>query len=105
MKIDQPTIDGVIWGAQYMTEHPSATWVELQANRIPGIKLWKGMMGAIRHYQQTGEVYFPAAERVKEPTKKTDADEPIIPALCRRIEVLYGMVEKLQKRLDRLGTI
>lgn len=100
MKKDQPTIDGILWAANYLLEHPKASWVELQQHRPPGIKLWKGMMGVVRTYQATGTVSIPdSPPRRREPKD----DEPVIPALQRAIGSMAREIETLKVRLAKLG--
>jgi len=100
VKRDQPTIDGIVWAAEYLLKHPKATWVELQQARPPGIKLWKGMMGVVKTYQATGEMSFPA--RVRKP-KEQEEVEPVIPALQRAVASLMRELDAVKVRLAKLG--
>lgn len=97
--MDEATEASIKWAAGFLKENPDAGFKELHKAKPTGMKVWKGLMGAVRAYMTTGKITAPARkERVVEHLRSTTTPGSIF----ERIENLEVKLLATQDAMEDL---
>lgn len=96
-KDNTATIEGIKWAAGYLKEHPEAPFAELMKAKPEGLKVWKGIMGSVRTYMETGKVTLPKRKKANAQLPKTPPETKPVFSIFERLDALERLTRDLNE--------